>query len=178
VDEVRPHPSYIRHNLAVHACQLSAVAELGDLAFREPLVITQDHIIIDGFARWTLARLQCRSTLACIEYEMSEAEALQNILQRHRRSSGLNDFIRICLALELEPFFKSKGRAKQQAGGQNKGSSILTKAERLDVRKEIARIAGVSVGNVTKVKQLTTTAHSDIIKALREEELSIHRAWL
>jgi hypothetical protein len=36
----------------------------------------------------------------------------------------------------------------------------------------------VSVGNVTKVKQLTTTAHSDIIKALREKELSIHRAWL
>jgi hypothetical protein len=157
---------------------LSAVAELDDLAFREPLAITQDHIILDGFARWTLARLQGRSTLACIEYEMSEAEALQNILQRHRRSSGLNDFIRICLALELEPFLKSKGRAKQQAGGQNKGSSILTKADRLDVRKEIARIAGVSVGNVTKVKQLTTTMHSDIIKALREKELSIHRAWL
>jgi len=53
----------------------------------------------------------------------------------------------------------------------------LTEAERLDVRKEIARIAGVSVGNITKVKQLTTTAHSDIIKALREKELSIHRAW-
>jgi hypothetical protein len=48
----------------------------------------------------------------------------------------------------------------------------------LDVRKEIARIAGVSVGNVTKVKQLTTNPHSDIIKALREKELSIHRAWL
>jgi hypothetical protein len=177
-DELRPHPSYVRHNLAVHACQLSAVAELGDLAFREPLVITQDRMILDGFARWTLARLQGRSTLACIEYEMSEAEALQNILQRHRRSSGLNDFIRICLALELEPFLKSKGRAKQQAGGQNKGSSILTKAERLDVRKEIARIAGVSVGNVTKVKQLIVTADSDIIKAIRGKELSIHRAWL
>jgi hypothetical protein len=177
-DELHPHPSYIRHNLAVHARQLSAVAELGDLAFREPLVITQDHIILDGFARWTLARLQGRSTLACIEYQMSEAEALQNILQRQRRSSSLNDFIRICLALELEPFLKSKGRAKQQAGGQNKGSSILTEAERLDVRKEIARIAGVSVGNVTKVKQLIVTAHSDIIKALREKELSIHRAWL
>ena len=55
-DELRPHPSYIRLNLAVHACQLSAVAELGDLAFREPLLITQDHIILDGFARWALAK--------------------------------------------------------------------------------------------------------------------------
>ena len=177
-DELRPHPSCIRHNLAVHACQLSAVAELGDLAFREPLLITQDHMILDGFVRWELARLQGRPTLACIEYEMSEAEALQYLIQRHRRSSGLNDFIRICLGLELEPFLKAKARAKQQAGGRNKGSSNLTEAGRLDVRKEIARIAGVSVGNVTKVKQLTTTAHSDIIKALREKELSIHRASL
>lgn len=178
LDELHLHPSCVRHNLAVPASKLCALAELGDLAFREPLVITQDHIILDGLARWTLARLQGRPTLACIEYEMSEAEALQNLLQRHRRSSGLNDFIRICLGLELEPFLKAKGRAKQQAGGQNKGSSILTEAQRLDVRKEIASIAGVSVGNVTKVKQLTTTAHSDIIKALRERELSIHRAWL
>lgn len=177
-DELHPHPSYTRHSLAVHAYQLSALAELGDLAFRDPLIITQDHTILDGLARWTLARLQGRSTLACIEYEMSESEALQNLLQRHRRSSGLNDFVRICLALELEPFLKSKGRAKQQAGGQSKVSSILTESARLDVRKELARIAGVSVGNVTKVKQLTTIPHSDIIKALREKELSIHRAWL
>jgi hypothetical protein len=30
---------------------------------------------------------------------------------------------------------------------------------------------------VTKVKQLTTNPHSDIIKALREKDLSIHRGW-
>lgn len=34
------------------------------------------------------------------------------------------------------------------------------------------------MGNVTKVKQLTLTAHQDILKALREKELSIHRAWV
>jgi hypothetical protein len=177
-DELRVYPSYIRHNLAVHACQLSAVAELGDLVFREPLLITHDHIILDGIARWTLARLRGQPTLTCIEYVMTEADALQYIVQRHRRSDGLNDFIRICLALELEPSLKAKGRTKQQAGSENRGSSNLTEGGRLNVRKEIARIAGVSVGNVTKVKQLTMTAHSDIIKALRDKELSIHRAWL
>ena len=177
-DKLRPHPSYTRHNLAVHACQLSAVAELGDLAFREPLLITQDSIILDGFARWTLARQQDRPSLACIEYEMSEAEALQYILQKHRRSNGLNDFIRICLGLDLEDSLKARGLAKQQSGSHNGGSSNLTEGGRLDIRKEIARIAGVSVGNVSKVKQLTTTAHADIIRALQEKELSIHRAWL
>jgi hypothetical protein len=117
-------------------------------------------------------------TLPCIEYELTEADALRWLLQRNRRSKGLTDFIRVLLALELEPLLKEKAQSNRRAGGQNKGSSNLTEAERLDVRKEIARIAGVSVGNISKVKQLTTTAHSDIIKALREKELSIHRAWL
>src|ERR1700751_4205628 len=126
-DELRPHPSYTGRNLAVHACQLSAVAELRDLAFREPLLITQDNIILDGFARWTLARVQDRPSLVCIQFEMSEQEAIQYILQRHRRSNGLNDFIRICLGLELESFLKAKGRPK--------GSSNLTESGTLDVRK-------------------------------------------
>jgi len=95
----------------------------------------------------------------------------------HRRSNGLNDFSRILLALDLEPELKEKARQNQSLGGQSKGSSNLTKASRLDVRREIARIAGVSVGNVTKVKQILTGAHSDLIRALRGRELSIHRAW-
>jgi hypothetical protein len=53
----------------------------------------------------------------------------------------------------------------------------LTEAGRLDVRSEIAAAAGVSVGNVTKVKQLTITAHSELLQALRSREISIHRAW-
>ena len=54
----------------------------------------------------------------------------------------------------------------------------MTDAEKLDVRSEIASIAGVSVGNVTKVKQLVRTAHPDVLQALRDGGISIHRAWL
>ena len=60
----------------------------------------------------------------------------------------------------------------------SKGSSKLTEAERLDVRSEIAAAAGVSVGNVTKVKQVMTTACTELQEALRNGEISIHRAWL
>ena len=158
LDELNPHPSYVRHHLAVPASQLSALAERGDRAFLEPLMITQDRTILDGYARLELARLHGRATLPCIEYELTESEALHWLLQKHRRSSGLNDFTRILLALELEPWFKEKARSNQQAGGRQKGSSKLTEAGRLDVRSEIAAAAGVSVGNVTKVKQVTTTA--------------------
>ena len=65
----------------------------------------------------------------CMEYELTERESLYWLLERHRRSSGLNDFIRILLALELEPWLKNKARLNQQIGGQDKGSSKLTEAE-------------------------------------------------
>ena len=178
LDELRPHPSYARHHLTVPTSQLSALAELGDLTFREPLVITRDRIIVDGYARVELARPQGRVTLPCIAYELTSEEAFRWLLQKHRRSNGLNDFTRILLTLELETWFREKARSNQQVGGQKKGSSKLTEAERLDVRSEIAAAAGVSVGNVTKVKQLKTTAQPELLLALRSREISIHRAWL
>jgi hypothetical protein len=177
VDELHPHPSYVRHHLAVPASQLSALIARGNLAFREPLVITRDQTILDGYARFELARLQGRQTLPCIEYKLTETESLHWLLQMHRRSNGLNSFSRIVLALELEPGLKDKARLNQQAGGQNKGSSRLTEAERLDVRTEIADAAGVCVANVTKVKQLTMAAPSELLQGLRSGEISIHRAW-
>jgi len=140
-------------------------------------VITRDRTILDGYARLALARLHGRVTLPCIEYELTEAEALHWLLQMHLRSNGLNAFSRILLAVELEPWFKERARSNQRAGGQNKGSSKLTEAERLDVRSKIAAAAGVSVGNVSKVRQLTMTAQPELLQALRSGEIRIHRAW-
>ena len=177
LDELNPHPSYVRHHLTVPASQLSALADRDDHVFLEPLIITQDRMILDGYARLELARRRGRATLPCIAYELTESEALHWLLQKHRRSNGLNDFTRILLALELEPWFKEKARMNQRAGGLNKGSSKLTEPERLDVRREIAVAAGVSVGNVTKVKQLQMAATAELLQALRSKEISIHRAW-
>ena len=178
VDELRPHPSYVRHQIAVPVPQLSPLVELGDLLFREPLLITQDRTILDGYARWKLARRQGRPTLPCVEFDLSEAEALHWLLQKHRRSEGLNAFSRIIMAQELEPWLKEKARANKQAGGQQKGSSNLTEADKLDVRSEIAAVAGVSTGNVSKAKQLLLHAQPALLQALREGEVSIHRAWI
>jgi hypothetical protein len=175
--ELRPHPSYVRLRLTLPVSKLSALAEQGDLALREPLVITRERIVIDGYARLELARRQGRPTLPCVEYELAEEEALRWLLQRHRRSNGMNNFCRILLALELEPCSRERALSNQRFGGQNKGSSRLTDAERVDVRREIADAAGVSLGNVTKVKQLVGTAYYELLEALRSGEISIHRAW-
>ena len=68
-DELRPHPSYARHGLTVPADKLSALRQRGELAFVEHLTITRDRIIIDGYARWELAKELKRPILQCIEYE-------------------------------------------------------------------------------------------------------------
>ena len=150
VGELRPHPSYARHRLSVDASKLSALADLGDLAFADPIAITRDRIVIDGYARWELAKRTGRRLLDCFVYELSSDDALEELIRTHRASRGLTDFVRIELALDLEPHFQVKALKNQQAGGQGKGLSKLTKAQRLDTRREVARVAEVSSGNVRK----------------------------
>src|ERR1700722_6022448 len=102
VDQLRPPPAYASLDIAVSAPVLSALIERGDTAFQEPLLITRERTIVDGYDRWELAKRQGRQTLPCIEYDLSEQEVLVWLLQHLRLSRGVNNFCRILLALELE----------------------------------------------------------------------------
>ena len=84
-------------------------------------MITQDRTILDGYERLELARLRGWAALPCIEYELTESEALHWLLQKHRRSNGLNDFSRILLALELEPWFKEKAAVEPESRWSTEG---------------------------------------------------------
>jgi hypothetical protein len=156
---------------------LSALAALGSLAFREPIVVARNLTIIDGYARFQLARRQERKALFCLEYDLTEEEALRWLIQSHRPSWGLNAFSRVLLVLELEPFLQERAHANQRIGGQHKGSANLTEAQKVDSRSELAAAAGVSPGNIRKVKQLIESAHPLIKQALKADEISIHLAW-
>jgi len=83
-------PSYVRHQLSVSASQLSALIELGSLAFHQPIVISRNGIVVDGYARWELAQRQGRRSILCLEYELTEEEALAWLIQTHRPLHGLN----------------------------------------------------------------------------------------
>lgn len=152
IDQLCPHPSYTLHELSVSAPQLSALSELGNLVFQQPIMVTQAGIIIDGYARWELARRQCRQSILCLEYDFSVEEALGALIRAHHPSRGLTDFVRIELALDLEPHFHKKALINQQTGSQGKGLSKLTIDQRVDTRREVALVVGVSSGNVWKVK--------------------------
>ena len=173
-DELCPHPSYDRHNLAVSASQLGAITALGEQAFEDPLLITANRKIIDGHARWRLAQLTKRRMLLCMEYQLDEKEALQMLLRTHRRVEGFIAVNRIALALDLKPFFQERARSNHRNDSQRYDSSNLTRG---DVRAQIAIEAGVSAGNVTKFEQLVKTAHPKLLKAAQAGEISLHKAW-
>jgi hypothetical protein len=176
VSELRPHPSYARHNLSVQPFKLAALEERGELGFLYPLLTTQDKCIIDGYARWELAKRKGRPTLNCIEYDLTSEEALEELIRKHRRSLGLTDFAGIELALDLESYLNAKARLNRQAGGRLKGLSQLTIAEKVNSRTEIARVARVSVGNVHKVKYILAHASSPLKEAAKTGEISINLA--
>lgn len=162
VDELRPHPAYASSGISVSASALSVLIGRGEIAFQDPLLITRERTIVEGYDRWELAKQQKRPVLPCVQYDLSEEDALVWILQKLRPIKGVNSFCRIRLALELEPSLKERAHANQQLGGLRKGSSNLTEVDRLDVRVEIATSAGVSTGNVNKVKQILAKAQPEL----------------
>ena len=173
---LRPHPVYQRLCGPIVAGRTRRVAQrVGPI--REPLVITTDSTILDGHARWQVATDRHQPTVPCLEYDVTEDEALQIVLDRHRTSNGLNDFCRIVMALELEPFFQAPSRRSPSGTAAHRPSSNLTNPDHRDVRRAIASVAGVSTGNVTKVKQLLNAVIPDVRERLMRGEISIHRAW-
>jgi len=132
-DTLKPHPSLLKQNLWPSNARLLALEKLDEAIFEQPLLITRENLIVDGYARWRIARQKQRNTMLCQVCQLTKQEALQRILQTHRRPEWLNAFSRVQLALDLEPWFREKARANQSAGGKDKVSSKIDKrsADRL-----------------------------------------------
>jgi hypothetical protein len=103
-------------------------------------------------------------------------ESLQFILFHYRSRRGWNNFVRIRLALTLEPLVCQKALDNMRAGGKQKGLANLPDLERVDVRQQIATVAGVGARNVGNVKTILQVAHPLIIEALTDGTLTINGA--
>jgi transcriptional regulator with XRE-family HTH domain len=121
--------------------------------------------------------LQGRAIVECVEYNISEEEALRRLLLCHRPCPGLPPFTRIAMARDLVKSLREKARQHQQAGNKSKGSSKLTEAEKVEVRKEIAAAAGVSVGTLSHALKVLKAGDPEILRALCNGEIKIDRAW-
>jgi hypothetical protein len=176
VADLVPHPAVLKHKSAHSIQELSILSERGEAAFADPIAVTHENVIVEGYAIWQLATLQNRETLTCIVRPMDQEAALLYLLSRNRGSKGICDFARVLLALELEPWFRERAKSNQRFGGREKGSTHLTEADRLDVRIEVARAAGVSAGNVSKVKKILQSGIPAIYDALLAGDIRINRA--
>lgn len=151
-------------------------ARLTHSSAAEPILVTTNGTILSGFGRWRSALFDGRLKINCIEYPLNEDDSLQFILTHHQTRCGWNAFVRIRLALTLEPNLQQRALENMRAGGKFKGLADLPEAQHTDVRQEIANVAGACPRNVSNVKAILKDAHPRLIDALRNGTLRINRA--
>jgi hypothetical protein len=77
--------------------EFNEAVQITHVSVTEPIMITMNGTILTGIGRWRSAVLDGKHEINCIEYPLSEDEALQFIISHHRPQRGWNAFIRTCL---------------------------------------------------------------------------------
>jgi hypothetical protein len=96
------------------------------------------------------------------------------LLRECRELRGLGQACRIELALQLETGLTNLAQRNQLSGKKLDLSPNLAGGPHIDVRKEIARIAYASAGNVDKVRRILKSGTKELKLAVRAEEISIN----
>jgi hypothetical protein len=175
-EQLRLHPALEELGWVGVIGELNEAVRQTNPSVTEPILITTNGIILAGIGCWRSAIFDGGHEINCSEYPFSEDQALQFILTHHQTQRGWNDFIRIRLALKLEPYFQQRARDNMSAGGKYKGLANLPEAQHIDVREEIAGIAAVCPRNVSNVKTILEVAHPRLKEALQNGTLKINRA--
>ena len=177
--ELRIHPALEEIGFCAFLPELQEVARHRDLALPEqPVLVTHNGLILAGFGRWRMAVSRRVPTIECIEYTLTDEDALQFMLSLQKRRDHWNSFIRIRLALKLEGDLQQQALSNMQMGGKYKGSATLPRAAQIDVREQIAAIAGAGGRNVSKVKEILDKGHPRVLGELANGSISINRAHL
>ena len=156
--------------------ELNDAAQLKNQSVSDPILITTNGTILAGVGIWRLAIFEGKHRIHCIEYLLAEEAALEFILTHYQPRRAWNAFIRIRLALTLEPYLQQQALERMRAGGKYKGSAGLPNLRPIEVREAIATIAGVGARSVSNVKMILKIAHPRLIAALRDGTLTINGA--
>ena len=158
------------------------VDELNDAAgsaihpIHDPILIATDGTVLAGFGRWRVAVFKQVPEIYCIEHPLSADNSLAFILTHHQTQRGWNAFVRIRLALTLKLSLQQAALNNMRFGGKHKGLANLPEAQHVDVRQQVADMAGVCPRNVGNVETILEVAHPTLIEALGNETLKINRA--
>ena len=149
---------------------------MGRQCVSEPILVNKTGTILAGFGRWRLAVFEGWREVDCIEYPIRDEDSLQFILNHHQPRNGWNAYVRICAALTMKPFLQQRALDNMRAGGKCKGWATLPEASRMNVRQEIATIAGTGSRNVSNVEKIRDAAHRRLMDALSNGTIKINGA--
>jgi hypothetical protein len=138
--------------------------------------VLSSGIVISGIREWHTAVSEGRQAVKCTEYQLSDDEALEMILILQQSRGAWNAFTRVQIALQQESYLQAKAHANQVVGGKDKGWANLPEARQIEVRQEIAYLAGACPRNVSKVKTILLKAHPRLIEACQTGVVTIHCA--
>jgi hypothetical protein len=172
-----PAPGSACRGLRSDPVELEPIRRHWETALSEPLTLTRQKTIIDGHKRWFVARERRIATLPCVMLAISDDEALDQILARASAKNWWKPCRRICLALTREEALRERARENQRTGGRKKDPSTLTKAQHIEVRGEIARMADAGTGSVTKVKRIFAEGCPLLKQEALRNAISIDAAW-
>lgn len=171
---------------------------------RDAVVVWADNgkapVILDGHNRYEIC---CRLS---IPFQVSNRilETRQDakiwVINNQFGRRNLSAYQRSVLALKLEDVLKEKGIQKMAAGGGDRKSAgyrsgcptldnpiiekkqgvteaILPVLPKIDTKKELARVSGVSHGTMAKVKKIEEKATPEQKSKLTKGETSINDVW-
>lgn len=145
---------------------------------RDPLVVW-NGILIDGHNRHEICTRHGLPFETTVMDFADREEAKVWMINNQLGRRNLPPYVRVELALARAGAIEAKAKANQKARkGDQPGAScqISDELERIDTKKEVAAIAGVSHDTVAKVKKIKEKATPEVIAKLRSNEISINQA--
>lgn len=142
-----------------------------------PIIVTKDYVIIDGHNRYAIAKKHNLSIPIKVMNFANRNDTELWIIKNQFSRRNLSKYERGILALKLKPIIAAKAKENQVLGAEitNTGLSKLTEA--IDTRSEIAKIAGLSSGTITKIETISNEANEEIIQQILNGKLSINKAY-
>lgn len=145
---------------------------------------TWQGILIDGHNRYSIAQKH-GLTFKTTEMQFDDRDAVKRwIIENQFGRRNINRYSRGELALKLEPSIAAQAKANQGARtdltptpAPDNLLAILPKSSSVNVRDELAKIAGVSPRTMAAIKFLAENASEEIKTALRHDTITINAAY-
>ena len=140
-------------------------------------LITWGDVLIDGHNRYEICTKH-GIPFDTIEMDFpTRDDVIVWIIKNQFGRRNLPAYERARLALRLKPVIAERANANKMAGLKQNVSVCQKSDERIDTKKELATVAGVSHDTIAKVEKIEAKAPPEVKEQLRTGAMSINQAY-